>query len=220
MLHTEQPTPSPGEEPFQGLPSNICRRCGRGLSNKTSINHGYGPVCFSKVRAGDVRRAKVIEHYEPRTITDKGLAAKTIAAIYRLIDRITPESAGWNGRCVCCGTTIHEMPLESFDHDGGQLLPGFGKPQWFYLHDDHNDLAIWKIRITDFDILVEMDSTGDLPPEFKDRLLAKINEGEGGLAAVPFDAEKFVDSVCEAGISLERHQEQVNTVQAQLEAFS
>jgi hypothetical protein len=145
------------DAPFEGLPSDRCRRCGRHLSATTSVQHGYGDKCLRRIRSGDLRRAKALKQYEPRTVTDDTWAQRTVKAIYALISRVTPETAGWNARCAICGTTIHEMPLESFDHDGGQVLPGFGKPQWFYLHDDHNDLAIWKLRIYDADTLAELD---------------------------------------------------------------
>jgi hypothetical protein len=153
------------EDPI-GIPSTICRRCGRHLSAKRSVKNGYGPVCLRKNKAGDLTRARAIERLEPRTVTDPVWAERVIRAIYTLVQQVTPESAGWNARCVICGTTIHEMPLESFDHEGGQVLPGFGKPQWFYLHDDHNDLAIWKIRITDEMILAELERQypGQIPP--------------------------------------------------------
>jgi hypothetical protein len=145
------------QSPVEGLPSNRCRRCGRTLTAESSKQHGYGDFCLSKVRNGDLRRAKILKQTEPRTVTDDTWAQRTIKAIYSLINKITPESAGWNARCAVCGTTIHQMPLESFDHDGGMTLPGFGNPQWFYLHDDHNDLAIWKLRIYDADIMAELE---------------------------------------------------------------
>jgi len=146
-----------GGSQFMGLPSNRCRRCGKHLSASSSVQCGYGPKCLIKVRSGDLRRSKVLKTFEPKTITDPVWAERVNRAIYSLVHKITPESAGWNARCAICGTTIQEMPLESFDHDGGLTLPGYGKPQWFYLHDDHNDLAIWKLRIYDADILAELD---------------------------------------------------------------
>lgn len=122
---------------------------------------------------GDTRRAGAIEKAEPRTITDNAWAQRTIQAIRNLVARVTPESGGWNARCTICGTTIQEMPVESFDHDAGTILPGFGKPQWFYLHDEHNDLAIWKLRIYDQDILDELNRMypGEVPRSSKQATL-------------------------------------------------
>lgn len=124
--------------------------------------HGYGSTCYRKIMGGDMRRSKAIERIEPRTVTDNIWAQRTIQAIRNLGAR-TPESTGWNS-CLC-GTTLREMPVESFDHDAGLILPGFGKPQWFYLHDEHNDLAIWKIGIHDQGILDELNRMypGEVP---------------------------------------------------------
>ena len=144
-------------------PSSFCRRCTRHLTNPTSIKHGMGPVCYTKRMDGDLRQAKQIG---PRTITSKDLAKKVYQAIYRLIHAMdeTVHPARW--KCPVCGATIQEMPLESTDHDAGLVLPGFGKPQWFYLHDEHYDLAIWKIGITDEKIMTEMEAHGDIPEEW------------------------------------------------------
>lgn len=148
-------------EEIIGIPSRICRRCGRGLSAKRSIRNGYGPVCLRKNRHGDLTKAKQIERIEPRTIVDGALAAEVVAAIYRLVesrDEANAEHGKW-----LTGEDIHELPLESFDTDGDIVLPGFGRPQWFYLHSDKYDLALWKIRIYDADIIGEMERVGDLP---------------------------------------------------------
>jgi len=131
-----------------GHGSNSCRRCGRTLSAKRSRQCGYGSTCITKVREGSLKRAKSFEQKEPRTVTDPTWAELTIQTIYSLLYRISLDDAGGNARCSVCGTTIHEMPIESFDHSGGMALPGFGRPQWVYLHDDHNDLAVWKLGIT------------------------------------------------------------------------
>jgi len=31
-----------------GYKMGICKRCGKGLKNKESLEKGYGPVCFKK----------------------------------------------------------------------------------------------------------------------------------------------------------------------------
>ena len=141
------------------LPSCTCRRCSRHLTNPTSVNHGFGPACYKKRMSGDPRQSKKLD---PCTIVSKDLARKVFQAIYRIISRMDPDlTPRW--KCNFCGTTIDKMPLESMDHDTGSILPGFGKPQWIILHDEHNDLAIWKIGITDDAILSEMEAHGDIP---------------------------------------------------------
>jgi hypothetical protein len=120
--------------------------------------HGYGSTCYKRAVKGDLKRAKALEKTEPRSVADKTWAERSIRAVAALVLRIIPlEEAGFNGRCTVCGTTIHQMPVESYDHEGGMALPGFGRPQWVYLHDDHNDLAIWKLRISVQDILTELE---------------------------------------------------------------
>lgn len=144
------------------LASDICRRCGRHLTNPVSVNHGYGPACYKKRMNGDIRQTKT---FEPCTINDKSLAQKVYQAIYRLVSRMdeTVHPARW--KCQFCGTEIKDMPLESFDCDEGVILPGFGAPQWIYFHDTHYDLAIWKIGITNEKIIAEMQAHGDIPQE-------------------------------------------------------
>lgn len=157
-----------------GILSHICRRCSRPLTAKKSQMQGYGSTCYRKIMHGDTRRSKAIERAEPRTITDDLWAQRTVKAILALVARIPPESLGWNVRCAVCGTPIQKMPVESYDHNAaGMILPGFGKPQWFYLHDDHNDLAIWKLGIRDQDILDELNRTypGEVPQVHKQTTL-------------------------------------------------
>lgn len=151
---------SPSQK-FQGLPSNRCRRCGRALSATSSVQHGYGDVCFRKTKTGDIRQSRAMQNLNPRTITDDGLARKTMQAIYRLIARL-PELQKDRGMHRM-GQDILSLPLESFDAvpytptaNHGTILPGFGKPQWFYLHTDRYDMAIWKLGISDNDILAEL----------------------------------------------------------------
>ncbi len=143
---------------FAGIPSNRCRRCDRALSATTSRQQGYGDVCFRKARNGDTRQSRAMQKFNPRTITDDGLARKTMQAIYRIIARL-PELQKDRGMHRM-GEDVLSLPLESFDSETGTIFPGFGKPQWFYLHSDRYDMAIWKLGIRDEDILAEL----GLPP--------------------------------------------------------
>ena len=141
-------------------PSTICRRCSRSLKNPNSIKAGYGKKCYHKKLAGDLKQSRSLGTC---TIVAPDLARKVIAAISRIVNRMdeTIHPARW--KCHVCGTTIQQMPIESIDHTEGTLFPGYGKPQWFILHDEHYDLAIWKIGITEELILGEMEAHGDIP---------------------------------------------------------
>ena len=144
--------------PHQYIPFHFCRRCSRNLTNLRSIKHGYGPSCYGKRMTGDTRTARQMD---PCTITNTDLAHSVYRAIYQLVQGLD-ETQQARGKCHICGTTIKEMPVESCDHDGGYVLPGFGKPQWIVLHDEHYDYAIWKLRITQDDIINEMERNGDI----------------------------------------------------------
>ena len=62
------------------------------------------------------------------------------------------------------------MPLESYDSKWGMLLPGFGKPQTFFLHDEHCDRNISDLRIFEGEILDAMKSHGDIPQNWGGKL--------------------------------------------------
>lgn len=130
--------------------SSFCRRCTRHLTNPTSIKHGYGPVCYHKRLSGDIRQSKTIG---PCTITSKDLARKVYQAIYRILGHLD-ETQLARGKMIS-GEDIRGLPVESFDSNTGIILPGFGKPQWFYCHSSLYDLALWKLGITDEKILAE-----------------------------------------------------------------
>jgi hypothetical protein len=150
-------------DPVPSAPSYWCRRCSRALRNPASVKHGYGPVCFRKNLAGDSRVDQ--KHMDPCTITDPELSAKTRAAIYRLIQ--TREEIDLGRGKYLLGEDPRRLPLESFNHDQGSILPGYGKPQWFYLHSEKYDLAIWELDIATDTILSEMKLHGDIPEGWK-----------------------------------------------------
>ena len=135
--------------------TNFCRRCSRNLTDPKSIKYGYGPVCYVKHMDGDTRQANLqIDFTTYSTITDKDLARKTYRAIYQLIARLD-ETLLARGKMIS-GEDMRSLPVESFDTNTGITLPGFGNPQWFYLHSEAYDLAIWKIGITDEKIMNEL----------------------------------------------------------------
>ena len=156
-------------------PSTFCRRCSRHLTRPSSVKHGYGQVCYRKRMAGDPKTGR--KEMDPCTIIDANLARKVLQAIRRLVDKLD-ENQQARGKCHLCGTTIHEMPIESFDVPGtGLVFPGYEHPQWFYLHDEHNDLALWKIGISNEMILDEMVHAGDLTQDERDEL-EDVAQGE------------------------------------------
>lgn len=124
--------------------------------------------------AGDPKTGT--KEMDPCTITDPEMARKVLQAIYRLVKKLDENDIA-RGKCHVCGTTIHEMPVESFDVPGhGLVFPGYKYPQWWYLHDEHNDLALWKIHIGNEMILDEMILVGDLTLEEKEQLGWKPEE--------------------------------------------
>jgi hypothetical protein len=110
------------------------------------------------------RRAKALE---PCSIDDIVLATRTRQAIYRIVSRLNKDDYPQRWTCNICHTDILHMPLESYDHDQGPCHPGFTRPQWFYLHDEHYDLAIWKLAIRYDDIIKEMQDNGDVPLNYE-----------------------------------------------------
>lgn len=104
-----------------GKPKPTCRRCHRALKDPKSVAMGMGPVCARKAakEEGAERQAKLAP-----TITDPELAAESMA-------RVTRWLAQTGARCSC-GAKLEGV--ESFDHDGGFEVPGFGRRQWLYSH--------------------------------------------------------------------------------------
>jgi len=113
--------------------------------------------------AGDPKTSR--KEMDPCTVTDANLARKVLQAIYRLVGKLDEDHQA-RGKYLT-GEDITTLPVESFDHDYGILFPGFGKPQWFYLHSTAYDLSIWKLRINEHNILDEMTSMGDISTDWK-----------------------------------------------------
>lgn len=158
------------DTPKQAAASVPCRKCNRNLRNPDSIKHGYGTTCYKKVMNGNFKLARKSVIAGMSTITDPALAALTMRAIQRLIQRIPEVSDLYQFNCTICKATIKEMPLESFDaaHNSVEyrtfpLLPGFGKSQWFILHDQHAPVPLHKLNIGIPEILTEMKANGDIP---------------------------------------------------------
>lgn len=123
------------------IPSTHCRRCGRGLRNPRSVKHGMGPVCWSKTMHSFENRDVV----EPCTITDRELAGDVLGDIMALF-RAEAKRGHIRGTCLC-DRPLNFGSLETYDHEGGYALPGFGKPQWLSLHCGkcNYDMSIWKL---------------------------------------------------------------------------
>jgi hypothetical protein len=142
-------------------PSPYCRRCSRRLSAAASIRHGYGSKCWAKV----AHRSRVDEEtgaLEPCTITDEAEAARTRREIRKRLLR--PVKEGEYRRVAChCGRHLSEADLLSMDHDAGEVLKGYGKPQWFYfLCECGYQYAIWKLG--DLGPIIRGLTTGEVLP--------------------------------------------------------
>ena len=131
-----------------------CRRCHRNIVNKTSVQHGFGPVCWSKLNA---------QAYDERpmmfriTITDKKEASKSLARVRQIMGAALKSGTAARTTCMNCGEPLRPENIEYYDHEGGYDLPGFGQPQWLYHHCEgtkngkkcNHDLSLWKLRIPD-----------------------------------------------------------------------
>lgn len=119
--------------------SDICRRCHRALRNKTSVQHGFGPVCWRKLQN---------TAYEERptslriTIIDQAMAQESLERIREMMKHAEKKE------CCKCGKPLNPANLEYYDHEGGYDLPGFGKPQWLYHQCKCGyGYSLWKLRI-------------------------------------------------------------------------
>jgi hypothetical protein len=122
-----------------------CRMCHREITDPTSVQHGFGPVCWRKLNEID---------YDERptslriTITDQDKAKKAIAAIQGLMASAL-DGKRIESTCRKCDELLDPLNIAYYDHEGGYTLPGFGKPQWLYHHCPkcNYDLSLWKLRI-------------------------------------------------------------------------
>jgi len=130
-----------------------CRRCHRSIVNKTSVQHGFGPVCWTKLNAlGYDERPTMFRI----TITDKKEASKSLARVREIMGAVLKNGTAARTTCMNCDEPLRPENIEYYDHEGGYDLPGFGKPQWLYHHCEgkkkdgktcHHDLSLWKLRI-------------------------------------------------------------------------
>lgn len=119
--------------------SGTCKRCGRALKGSSSLERGYGPVCFRKVQQDC---EKVESKLEPCSIEYPGLALHVKEKIWERVLQ------GEKKTCSC-GEPLKTGELRSYDHDGGWDLKGFSKPQWPYILCSNcgHQLSIHKLRI-------------------------------------------------------------------------
>jgi hypothetical protein len=82
-------------------------------------------------------RKELEEESMTPTIIDQELAYNSI----QKITRVTGIK-----RCHCGGELFGVL---TFDHCGGVSIPGFGEPQWLFLHCEKcgYDTALWKLGI-------------------------------------------------------------------------
>jgi hypothetical protein len=121
-----------------------CFRCGREITNKKSVEAGYGPICAKKIKE---MRESVQEDSKP-TIVEQELAAESRWKILSQVSNVNDHRKNCS-----CGTPIIKGVLASYDHEGGMEVPGYEKKQWVYMHCPKckYDLAVWKIGITSVD---------------------------------------------------------------------
>ncbi|AKB77957.1 hypothetical protein MSHOH_1474 [Methanosarcina horonobensis HB-1 = JCM 15518] len=125
---------------YGGTYVNTCNRCNRPLKDSASVKRGYGPKCWKKVQLEDEEQRKI---YEPCTIAYAGLANHTMREIRKRVLQ------GDRTECRACGEPLETGEIQSYDHDGGLDLKGFGQPQWVYHQCSKckHQLSIWKLRI-------------------------------------------------------------------------
>ncbi|WP_269849530.1 DUF6011 domain-containing protein [Methanosarcina horonobensis] len=118
---------------------NTCNRCNRPLKDSASVKRGYGPKCWKKVQLEDEEQRKIYELHDCLCRSRKS---------YHEGD---PEesTAGRSHRVQGLRRTLETGEIQSYDHDGGLDLKGFGQPQWVYHQCSKckHQLSIWKLRI-------------------------------------------------------------------------
>ncbi len=132
--------------------SNNCRRCHRPIVNPTSVQHGFGPVCWNKLNAQDYNERPMMFRI---TITDQKEASKSLARVREVVGTAL-KNGGVRTSCMNCGEPLRPENIEYYDHPGGYDLPGFGQKQWLYHHCEgkkkdgkkcNHDQSLWKLRI-------------------------------------------------------------------------
>lgn len=117
-----------------------CDVCGRPLQNERSRKLGRGPVCDRKVKA---KERMLEEEMMTPTIVDQEIAYESMRKITRAV----------GVRRCHCGEEL--FGVLTFDHSGGVDIPGFGEPQWLFLHCEKckYDTAIWKLGVNAEEVL-------------------------------------------------------------------
>lgn len=130
-----------------------CIACGRVLKSPDSVRRRYGPECWKKVQHATTE----IRNGEPVTVVDEDLAERTLGSLRKVVRRTLSASSG---RTQCtCGEVLYPFPIEHCNHPGGYHLPGFGKPQWAWLHCDScgHDMSLGKLGVTQELVDAELD---------------------------------------------------------------
>lgn len=141
------------------MASRRCIACGRILSDPSSVQRGYGPECYARIR-----RATTVTRDDHTTVTyvDQPLAARSRKALQTVVARALHRfrADGDPVRCSC-GTPLTAGFLDLHDHlgHGGIRMPGYGADLWPTLRCDRcgYELAVWKIGVTQEKIDTELD---------------------------------------------------------------
>lgn len=118
-----------------------CRRCNKPLIGEESIARGYGPLCWEKVKAGELH---VKYRKQKSTVTDPVKASETR---FKILDRILELKCPYD-KCSC-GTEFKHGTLKSYNHADGVPARGYKCPQWFYIHCDvcRHDTSLSKLNL-------------------------------------------------------------------------
>lgn len=106
-----------------------CRKCNRPLEDPDSKRRGYGPYCW-EIHLQDIQDDNVIyDKSHTTTVTSVDKSCKVEHSIsYQLMEA--------KEECKTCHELLSRGHVMSYDSDEGVLVPGFGKPQRFYVRCD------------------------------------------------------------------------------------
>lgn len=120
------------------IPSTRCLLCGRPLKNPKHQERGYGPQCWKLVRR---QAEKKLNSSLSSSVSDPQLASVTLGQISRMVKRARRKTCD-------CGKSLTSAIVYTYDHECGDTLPGFSKPQWVFLicRRCGYQWAYWKIH--------------------------------------------------------------------------
>lgn len=104
--------------------SNVCRNCGRALTDPESVKLGIGPICRRKASVSMIstenKNKGTKEHNDYPTLTEYSKEARN----YMI-------KQGNHKKCMC-GKPVIDGYVEHYEHDGGWYVKGYKNKQWLY----------------------------------------------------------------------------------------